>query len=101
MRALAGAPADLARAALAAGCDLVLHCTGRIEDTAALLAGCPALTEAAAERLAVARAAVAAATARRPAPDPAALRARRDAWLSGAVLAAGGAATAAHADPTA
>jgi beta-N-acetylhexosaminidase len=97
MRALSGAPADLARAALAAGCDLVLHCTGRIEETAALLAGCPALTEAAAERLAAARAAVA--DAARSPLDPRALRARRDGWLAGGAHAAN--ALPAHADPTA
>ncbi len=64
MRALSGAPAELAAAALAAGCDLALHCTGVIEDNAALLAGCPVLDEEAAERMAVAR--YAALESRRP-----------------------------------
>lgn len=56
MRALRGEPGALAEAAIAAGCDVVLHCTGRIEDNAALLAGCPPLSDRAAERLARARA---------------------------------------------
>ncbi len=55
MRALAGVPGELAVAALTAGCDVVLHCTGRIEDSAALLADCPVLTDRAAERLLKAR----------------------------------------------
>jgi beta-N-acetylhexosaminidase len=55
MQALAGAPAALAQAALNAGCDLVLHCNGVLADTAALLAVCPALTDAAQHRLAAAR----------------------------------------------
>ncbi|MBV9785548.1 MAG: beta-N-acetylhexosaminidase [Acidisphaera sp.] len=51
MGALAGAPAVLAGQALQAGCDLVLHCTGRLAETAPLLAGCPEVTQAAAVRL--------------------------------------------------
>jgi len=62
MRALTGRPADLAAASLAAGCDLVLHCSGVPAGTAALLRDCPALTDAAAARLATARAAARAAT---------------------------------------
>ncbi len=37
--------------ALAAGCDLALHCSGEPEPTAALLAACPEITPAAAARL--------------------------------------------------
>jgi beta-N-acetylhexosaminidase len=57
MGALAGMANDLAGAALSAGCDVVLHCTGRIEDAAALLADCPVLSDAALRRLAHADAA--------------------------------------------
>ncbi len=56
MRALTGAPGELAVAALDAGCDLVLHCTGVLAETASLLDACPAITPAAGERLAAARA---------------------------------------------
>lgn len=90
MGALAGASNDLAGAALAAGCDVVLHCTGRIADSAALLAACPALSDRATARLASARAARDAFHGR----DPAALRALRDAALGAPMAAAG-------ADPTA
>ena len=84
MGALQGAANDLAGAALAAGCDLVLHCTGRLADSAALLAGCPALTDRAAGRLAAARAVRDAFRDR----DAAGLRALRDA-AAGALRAAG------------
>lgn len=56
MKALSGPPADLARQALAAGCDLALYCTGEFAPTAELLSRCPSLTEGAAARLAAARA---------------------------------------------
>ena len=56
MKALSGASNDLAAASLAAGCDVVLHCTGGIEDNRALLPDCPALSDRAAGRLARARA---------------------------------------------
>jgi beta-N-acetylhexosaminidase len=52
MGALDGAAAGLAVAAIGAGCDLVLHCTGRIAESAALLAGCPLLGDRAAGRMA-------------------------------------------------
>ncbi|MFN0115524.1 MAG: beta-N-acetylhexosaminidase [Paracoccaceae bacterium] len=55
MKALTGPSNDLAAAAIGAGCDVVLHCTGRFEDNAALLADCPVLTDRAAGRLARAR----------------------------------------------
>lgn len=91
MGALQGTSNDLAAAALTAGCDLVLHCTGRLADTAALLAECPPLTDCAAARLAAARAARDAFAQR----QPAALRALRDSVLGAAMPAAAGA------DPTA
>ena len=56
MKALSGVPADLARQALAAGCDIALYCSGELAPTADLLARCPPLTGAAAARLAAARA---------------------------------------------
>uniref|UniRef100_UPI001BA7A2DF beta-N-acetylhexosaminidase n=1 Tax=Neoroseomonas eburnea TaxID=1346889 RepID=UPI001BA7A2DF len=91
MGALQGASNDLATAALAAGCDLVLHCTGRLADTAALLADCPRLTDRAAARMAAARAARDAFRDR----DPGSLRALRDAMLGARTAGPAGA------DPTA
>jgi beta-N-acetylhexosaminidase len=51
MKALSGTPADLAVAALAAGCDIALYCSGEFAPTEALLCACPALTPAAERRL--------------------------------------------------
>ncbi len=51
-----GAPADLARQALAAGCDVALYCAGDLAPTTALLTAAPPLTPAATTRLAQARA---------------------------------------------
>ncbi|MGI9129639.1 MAG: beta-N-acetylhexosaminidase [Roseomonas sp.] len=91
MGALAGMANDLAAAALSAGCDMVLHCTGRLEDAAALLPDCPVLSDAALRRLALADA------ARRGfgVGDCAALRGVRDEVLAAPVVAVG------EADPTA
>ena len=61
MGALAGTPAARVRAALEAGCDLAMYCSGEPEANAALLEACPAPRNAALERLASARAQVAAA----------------------------------------
>jgi beta-N-acetylhexosaminidase len=55
MGALAGRSNDLAAAVIGAGCDLVLHCSGRIADSAAVLAATPRLSDRAAARLALAR----------------------------------------------
>jgi beta-N-acetylhexosaminidase len=109
MGALSGPPAELARAALAAGCDIALHCTGRLAETAAVLSACPTVSDAAAERLAASREAVAEASRMRL--DPVVLRSLRDGWLAAPVpiataLAAGTgrdtrADPPAHADPTA
>ena len=78
MKALAGRPAILAQASIMAGCDAVLHCTGQIDETAALLAACPVLSDVARRRLAEARTAT---RARREELDPAALMAVRESGL--------------------
>jgi beta-N-acetylhexosaminidase len=51
MRALAGEPGDRARAALQAGCDVVLHCNGDLEEMRDLAAACPPLSADAIRRL--------------------------------------------------
>lgn len=56
MGALAGGLGERARAALAAGCDAVLHCSGRLAESGEILAACPPIGEAALARLAAARA---------------------------------------------
>jgi beta-N-acetylhexosaminidase len=82
MKALHGAPGALAQHAIAAGCDLVLHCTGVLAETAEVLEDCPALSEVGEARMAEARAVAMA--ARRPSLDPAALAALRDSHLASA-----------------
>ena len=79
MGALTGAPADRALAALEAGCDLALHCSGVLADTAAVLAACPAPSEAALVRM---RTALFLADRSRQALDAGALLAERDALLA-------------------
>lgn len=78
MQALRGAPGALARHAIAAGCDLALHCTGVPEESAEVLADCPPLSDRAEARMAEARARVAARCCKL---DPAALAGLRDAQL--------------------
>ncbi|MBE9606662.1 beta-N-acetylhexosaminidase [Acetobacteraceae bacterium H6797] len=60
MKALQGLSNDPARACLDAGCDVAMHCTGRIEENEALLASLPPVTERALARLAASRDAIAA-----------------------------------------
>ena len=66
MGAMGGLLDDLASAAIGAGCDLVLHCTGVLAESAAILERCPPLADRAAHRLEAARAAMLRAC--RPAP---------------------------------
>lgn len=63
MNALSGGIAERTRASLAAGCDVVLHCNGRLEEMREVAAVAPCLTAAAAAR------AEAALAASRP-PEP-------------------------------
>jgi beta-N-acetylhexosaminidase len=58
MQALTGLPAERARAALAAGCDIALYCAGEPDANAAILATAATLHPDAVARLAAARAAV-------------------------------------------
>ncbi len=50
MKALSGAPADLGRAALAAGCDVVLHCNGSLDEKRAVAGAAGRLSGAALRR---------------------------------------------------
>ncbi len=79
MKALTGSPGERAARAVAAGCDIAMHCSGVLSDTADVLNECPGLTGAALERLAAAR--NMAAVARRQL-DGAALSDERDALLA-------------------
>lgn len=51
MAALSGSVEERARAVLAAGCDLALHCSGNLEDSVRLAEALPPLGDAARERL--------------------------------------------------
>nr|WP_302474318.1 beta-N-acetylhexosaminidase [Roseococcus sp. MDT2-1-1] len=55
MKALRGDLTELAAASLAAGCDVALHCSGVLEESAAVLAGSRPLHAAAERRLAASR----------------------------------------------
>jgi beta-N-acetylhexosaminidase len=81
MQALGGSLGERAAGALAAGCDVVLHCSGRLDEMGAVAEAVGALSPAAFGR-------VAAGEARRrqsAAPlDRAALEARLDAWFDAA-----------------
>jgi beta-N-acetylhexosaminidase len=59
MKALSGAPADLAVRALAACCDIALYCSGDFPATEALLTTCPTLTPQALTRMEAGRTRVA------------------------------------------
>ncbi len=80
MEALSGGLGERARAALAAGCDAVVHCSGDLDEMREVAAAAGPLSDAAEERLAAAEA-----RRRPPAPvDRAALGTRLDALLAAA-----------------
>ena len=79
MRALQGAPGDLAMAALAAGCDLALHCTGALEDSRVVLQAAGSVGATARARMAAARTTV---SKRATALDADAMAAERDGLLA-------------------
>lgn len=79
MQALTGSPAERAVAALAAGCDVALYCSGDFAPTEAMLAVCPQMRPESAPRLLAAREL---ARRRRTALEPAALAAERDRLLA-------------------
>jgi beta-N-acetylhexosaminidase len=54
MGALSGSIAERTRAAIAAGCDVVLHCNGKLDEMRAVAAEAPVLTGEAARRAAAA-----------------------------------------------
>jgi beta-N-acetylhexosaminidase len=78
MRALDGTPGELAAQAVAAGCDLALHCTGALADSAAVLAAVPPASGWTLARMA---AGLARAAASRQKLDLPALAAERDRLL--------------------
>jgi beta-N-acetylhexosaminidase len=79
MQALGGSLAERACRALAAGCDLALHCSGDLNEMVGIAAEVPAMTDAASRRLGTALA------RRRPpeASDPAGLLAELTALMTG------------------
>ncbi len=79
MNALTGSPGERAARAVAAGCDIALHCSGVLSDTADVLQSCPEITDAALARLAAAQGMAAAA---RQVLDGAALADERDGLLA-------------------
>ena len=78
MAALSGPLPERATAALAAGCDVVLHCTGEAADNEALASALGPISDAATTRLAQALAGA----DKAPGGDVAALAAKRDALLA-------------------
>ena len=79
MRALDGSPGALAAAAVAAGCDIALHCTGVLAESEAVLRAVPLVSDAGAMRMARGRNLVA---GRAIAMDGAAMAAEREALLA-------------------
>jgi beta-N-acetylhexosaminidase len=79
MKALTGRFEDRTRAALDAGCDVVLHCNGDMAEMSAVLSAAPPLTDAAQTRLARAAARKRAV----PPPDRVAATKWLQGWLNG------------------
>jgi len=79
MEALTGTPAERARAAVAAGCDVALFCSGVLAENEAVAAALGAMSEAASQRLARAMAEMA---GKASAQDYEGLAAKRDALLA-------------------
>jgi beta-N-acetylhexosaminidase len=79
MAALSGVPAERAQAALAAGCDLALHCSGAMAEMEAIAARLGAIGEPSARRLKRAMARIAGKTSPQTYEE---LAAKRDALLS-------------------
>jgi beta-N-acetylhexosaminidase len=79
MAALTGTPAERARAAIAAGCDVALHCSGTMADNEEVADAAGTMSEAARERLARALAGIAGKTS---VHRYEALAAKRDALLA-------------------
>ncbi len=50
MKALRGTLSDLAKQSVAAGCDIALHCNGKMEEMIRVAAGAPPLSKAGLER---------------------------------------------------
>lgn len=75
MHALSGPPGERAVKALAAGCDVALHCSGVLAESMDVLASIPAATQACLSRVEIARAMAAA--AHQPGLDAGALAAER------------------------
>jgi beta-N-acetylhexosaminidase len=79
MAALSGDIASRALACLAAGCDVALHCSGKMDDMVAIAERVPDMTDRAGERLAAAMATIVLAANRGEIPG---LIAKRDALLA-------------------
>lgn len=79
MKALTGGFEERTRAALDAGCDVVLHCNGDMAEMSAVLAAAPPLTDAAQGRLAAGAARKRAV----PPPDGAVAISQLAGWLAG------------------
>ena len=84
MKALSGGMRERTESALAAGCDLVLHCNGKMDEMREIAAVCPALSDEADARLTKTTADL----PRHPAADQDALHRRLESLLSAAAVAA-------------
>ncbi len=85
MEALAGSPMERTRAVLDGGCDVALHCSGKLDEMKGMIEACPPLSDVSAERLGRAMAMVGT-----PSPVDADDVARRIDGLLASVTTAGG-----------